>query len=164
MGAAAIAAASLIALLTPPLFTTWRPTWLPWPIESYIDGCHHLGAPQSWLFSIFPWTAFAFAGLAVGFVLFSDRTRAHTTQTLAILACTGAIAIGAAYLFDHSSVHLYSTYDYWHTSPNFLMMLTGLLLVIVFFDLCLVPLGLELAASARSFNLARPRYSFTGYT
>ncbi len=66
---AALGAAAIIALLTPPLFTTWRPTWLPWPIESYIDGCHNLGAPQSWLFSMFPWSAFAFAGLAAGFIL-----------------------------------------------------------------------------------------------
>ncbi len=132
MVAAAIATASLIALLTPPLFTTWRPTWLPWPIESYIDGCHNLGAPQSWLFSVFPWAAFAFAGLAAGFILFSDPARAHAAQTLAMLACIGAIAIGAAYLFDHSSFHLYSTYDYWHTSPNFLMMRIGLLLMIAF--------------------------------
>ena len=29
-------------------------------------------SPQPWLFPIFPWTAFAFAGLAVGFLLFSD--------------------------------------------------------------------------------------------
>jgi uncharacterized membrane protein len=132
MAAAAVTAASLIALLTPPLYTTWRPTWLPWPLESYVDGCHNLGAPQSWLFPLFPWAAFAFAGLAAGFILFSDRARAHATQTLAILACIGAIAIGAAYLFDHSSYHLYSTYDYWHTSPNFLMMRMGLLLVIAF--------------------------------
>jgi len=62
LAAAAIAAASLIALLTPPLYTTWRPTWLPWPLESYIDGCHNLGAPQPWLFPMFPWAAFAFAG------------------------------------------------------------------------------------------------------
>ncbi len=132
MAVAAIAAAALIALLTPPLHTTWRPTWLPWPIESYIDGCHNLGAPQPWLFSVFPWAAFAFAGLAAGFILFSDRARVHATQTLSILAGTGAIAIVAAYLFDHSTFHLYSTYDYWHTSPNFLMMRTGLLLVIAF--------------------------------
>ena len=62
--AAAIAVAALIALLTPPLYTTWRPTWLPWSLESYIDGCHNLGAPQPWLFPLFPWAAFAFAGLA----------------------------------------------------------------------------------------------------
>ena len=132
MIAAAIAAASLIALLTPPLHTTWRPTWLPWPLESYINGCHNLGAPQPWLFSIFPWAAFAFAGLAAGFLLFSDQGRAHTSKTLALCAVAGAGAILAARQFDHSSVHLYSVYDYWHTSPNFLMMRIGLLLVIAF--------------------------------
>jgi len=130
--AAAIAAVSLIALLTPPLHTTWRPTWLPWPLESYINGCHNLGAPQPWLFSIFPWAAFAFAGLAAGFLLFSDQGRAHTSKTLALCAVAGAGAILAARQFDHSSVHLYSVYDYWHTSPNFLMMRIGLLLVIAF--------------------------------
>jgi uncharacterized membrane protein len=130
--AAALAAAALIALLTPPLYTTWRPTWLPWWLESYIDGCHNLGAPQSWLFPLFPWAAFAFAGLAAGFVLFSDQARNQTTRTLALFAGVGALAILAARLFDHSSLHLYSTYDYWHTSPNFLMMRIGLLLVIAF--------------------------------
>jgi uncharacterized membrane protein len=139
--AAAIAAASAIALLTPPLYTTWRPTWLPWPLESYIDGCHNLGAPQPWLFPIFPWTAFAFAGLAAGFILFNDllfntrlfkdRARNHTTETLAFFAAVGAAAILVARELDRS-FHLYSTYDYWHTSPNFLMTRIGLLLVITF--------------------------------
>jgi len=130
--AAALAAAALIALLTPPLYTTWRPAWLPWPLESYINGCHNLGAPQPWLFPLFPWAAFAFAGLATGFILFSDQARAHTAKTLALFAAAGAAAILAARQLDHSSFHLYSTYDYWHTSPNFLMMRIGLLLVIVF--------------------------------
>jgi uncharacterized membrane protein len=130
--AIAIAAASLIALLTPPLYTTWRPSWLPWPLESYINGCHNLGAPQPWLFPMFPWAAFAFAGLAAGFILFSDLVRANVTQTLATFAAVGAAAILVARQLDHSSFHLYSTYDYWHTSPNFLMMRVGLLLVIAF--------------------------------
>src|ERR1039458_10408311 len=47
---AAMAVVTLIALLTPPLYTNWRPTWLPCQLESYIDGCHNLGAPQPWLF------------------------------------------------------------------------------------------------------------------
>ncbi len=128
----AISIAAVIALLTPPLYTTWRPTRLPWPLESYIDGCHNLGTPQPWVFPIFPWTAFAFAGLAAGFILFSDNVRYRTTKTMALLSATGAAAIMAAHQFDHSSVHLYSTYDYWHTSPNFLMMRVGMLLVIAF--------------------------------
>jgi uncharacterized membrane protein len=142
LAAAAIAAAFAIALLTPPLYTTWRPTWLPWALESYIDGCHNLGAPQPWLFPIFPWSAFAFAGLAAGFILFNDllfdsrlfkdRVRNHNTETLAFFAVVGAAAILVARQLDHSSFHLYSTYDYWHTSPNFLMVRIGLLLVITF--------------------------------
>ncbi len=130
--AAAIFTAALIALLTPPLYTTWRPTWLPWPLESYIDGCHNLGAPQSWLFPLFPWAAFAFAGLAAGFILFSDRARNQTAKTLALFAAVGGVAILGARQLDHSSFHLYSTYDYWHTSPNFLMTRVGILLVIAF--------------------------------
>ena len=129
---AAVWSASVIALLTPPLYTTWRPTWLSWWLESYINGCHNLGAPQAWLFPLFPWAAFAFAGLACGFILFGDQARQHMVKTLALFAAAGAVVILAAHLFDHSSFHLYSTYDYWHTSPNFLMMRVGLLLVICF--------------------------------
>jgi hypothetical protein len=127
-----IAVTALIALLTPLLYTTWRPTWLPWPLESYIDGCHNLGAPQPWLFPLFPWAAFAFAGLAAGFILFSDRARDHIVKTLALFAGVGAAAILVARQLDHSSFHLYATHDYWHTSPNFLMMRIGMLLVIGF--------------------------------
>lgn len=130
--AASLAIASMIALLTPPLYTTWRPRWLPWPIESYIDGCHNLGAPQPWLFPLFPWAAFAFCGLAAGFILFSDYARAHTAPALALLAGLGVTAIVVARQLDHSPFHLYSTYDYWHTSPNFFMTRVGLLLVIAF--------------------------------
>ena len=130
--ATSVAVAALIALLTPPLYTTWRPTWLPWPLESYIDGCHNLGSPQPWLFPLFPWAAFAFAGLAAGFILFNDQVRNQTAKTLALFAVIGATAILAARQLDHSSLHLYATYDYWHTSPNFLMMRIGMLLVICF--------------------------------
>jgi uncharacterized membrane protein len=127
-----VGVAALIALLTPPLYTTWRPTWLAWPLESYIDGCHNLGSPQPWLFCLFPWSAFAFAGLAAGLIIFSDRDRNRIAQTLALFAATGAVAILAARQLDHSSFHLYSTYDYWHTSPNFVTMRIGMLLVISF--------------------------------
>jgi uncharacterized membrane protein len=129
---AAISSSALVALLTPPFWTTWRPTWLPWPIESYINGCHNLGIPQSWLFPVFPWTAFAFAGLAAGFLLFSDWARAHTALTLALSGASGAALILLARWLDHSPMQLYSTYDYWHTSPNFLFTRVGILLVIAF--------------------------------
>jgi uncharacterized membrane protein len=65
ISAIAAAIAFVISLLSPLLWTSWRPDWLPWPIESYINGVHNLGEPQAWLFPIFPWAAFAFAGLAL---------------------------------------------------------------------------------------------------
>jgi Heparan-alpha-glucosaminide N-acetyltransferase, catalytic len=129
---AALGVVVLIALVTPLLYTTWRPTWLPWEIESYIDGCHNLGAPQPWLFCIFPWAGFAFAGLAVGAILFNDWGRERTAQILAWSAAIGAAAILIARQLDHSSLQLYASYDYWHTSPNFFMMRVGLLLLISF--------------------------------
>jgi Heparan-alpha-glucosaminide N-acetyltransferase, catalytic len=122
----------LIALLTPPLYTTWRPTWLPWELESYINGCHNLGAPQPWLFCIFPWTGFAFAGLAAGAILFSEWGREDTAGLLAWFAAAGVAAVLVARQLDHSSIQLYPIYDYWHTSPNFFMMRVGLLLMIAF--------------------------------
>jgi hypothetical protein len=130
MVVAAMAVVTLIALLTPPLYTNWRPTWLPWQLESYIDGCHNLGAPQPFLFCIFPWAAFAFAGLAAGFIFFSDWGRERTAAILTAFAVIGAAAILIARQLDHSSLQLYPVYDYWHTSPNFLMMRIGMLLMI----------------------------------
>jgi len=129
--AAALVTAS-IALLVPPLWTNWRPSWLPWPIESYVNGVHNLGIPQSGLFPIFPWTAFAFAGLAAGFILFSDWGRENVAKLLAIFAVSGMGMIAVARWFDHSSVRFYPVYDYWRTSPNFLMVRVGLLLMIAF--------------------------------
>lgn len=128
---AAAGAATAIALLTPPLWTNSRPDWLPWPIESYINGVHNLGAPQAWLFPIFPWGAFAFAGLAVGFLLQSEWPKLHEGQAFTWAGVVGATFILAARWLDARPSQLYSTYDYWHTSPNFFLLRVGMLLMIL---------------------------------
>jgi uncharacterized membrane protein len=131
LGATAGAVGMSISLLTPLLWTSWRPRWLPWPLESYIDGVHNLGEPQSWLFPIFPWTAFAFMGLAMGFFLLSDGARKHGAATFVL---AGAGGIGLIYLarwLDARPQQLYATYDFWHTSPNFFLIRVGLLLIIL---------------------------------
>jgi uncharacterized membrane protein len=127
----AIGTALTISLLTPPLWTTWRPDWLPWPLESYINGVHNFGAPQAWLFPIFPWSAFAFSGLAVGFVLQSRWLREREASSFLGCAVAGSLAIGVAYWLDHAPRKVYAVYDYWHTSPNFFLARVGMLLVIL---------------------------------
>jgi uncharacterized membrane protein len=123
--------AVLISLLTPPLWTTWRPDWLPWPLESYINGVHNLGTPQAWIFPIFPWTAFAFAGLATGFIFQSDWARRRETAIFLLAGGAGLAFVAAAHWLDAQPRQLYATYDYWHTSPNFFLIRLGMLLAIL---------------------------------
>jgi uncharacterized membrane protein len=131
LGLSAAGTGLAISLLTPPLWTVWRPRWLPWPIESYINGVHNLDRPQPWLFPIFPWTAFAFIGLAIGFFLVSDWARKEGAGALLLAGASGVALIYAARWLDHRPVQLYSVYDFWHTSPNFFLIRVGLLLVIL---------------------------------
>lgn len=123
--------AAAIAMLTPPLWTTHQPRWLPWYLESYINGVHNLGTPQHWLFPIFPWTAFAFAGLAAGFLLMSDWATKNLAKATAIAGVTGVGLIFLSMWFDSLPVRLYRVYDYWHSSPDFFLARVGVLLLIV---------------------------------
>src|SRR2546430_5389488 len=90
-------------MATPPLWTTYRPRFLPWPLESYINGVHIFKEPQPWLFPLFPWSAFAFAGLAVGFFLFSDFARRREGLAFA--------ALGGAGIADRKSTRLNSSHS-----------------------------------------------------
>jgi uncharacterized membrane protein len=128
---AALCTALLIALLTPPLWTTWRLRWLPWPLESYINGVHNLGTSQPWLFPIFPWTAFAFVGLAIGFLLQSSWARTNEVRFFVSLGAAGIVLVEVARWLDKRPQQLYAVYDYWHTSPNFFFARLGFLLVIL---------------------------------
>ena len=123
--------ALLISLLTPPLWTTWRPAWLPWPIESYVDGVHNLGTPQAGLFPVFPWTGFAFAGLAVGFILQSSWAREREPRAFFSLGLAGSLLIEFARWLEAQPRQLYAVNDYWRTSPSFFLIRVGMLLVIL---------------------------------
>jgi uncharacterized membrane protein len=128
----AIICAAAIALLTPPLWTNWRPHSLVWWLQSYINGVHTFDKPQPWLFPIFPWAAFAFAGLAVGSFLLFDWARKNESLALTIAGVSGVALIELGLWLDARPVRLYGTYDFWHTSPNFFLVRAGVMLVILF--------------------------------
>ena len=131
LGITAASVGMSISLLTPLLWTSWRPRWLPWPMQSYIDGVHNLGEPQAWLFPVFPWAAFAFMGLAVGFVLLRDGARKGGATTFALAGAAGVGLIYMARWLNARPIQLYATPDFWHTSPNFFLIRVGLILVIL---------------------------------
>ena len=132
--AVSLMAAALVALVTPWVWTTYRPRWLPWPVESYINGVHTYGQPQPWLFPIFPWVAFAFVGLALGFLSFSDFAKKKEGSFFAAVGVAGVIACLLSLALDAAPLRLYSAaiYDYWHTSPQFFLMRCGVLLALLF--------------------------------
>lgn len=129
--AAAAGAALAISLATPPLWTTHRLRFLPWPLESYIDGVHIFAEPKGWFFPIFPWAGFAFAGLATGFILLSDWVRRHEAMAFAVFGIAGVVLIAGSRWLDHQPWQFYAVYDYWRTSPEFFLLRVGLLLVIM---------------------------------
>jgi hypothetical protein len=124
--------AAVVAIATPPLWTTHRLSFLPWMLESYINGVHNCGSPTPWIFSIFPWCGFAFVGLAFGLFLFSDFAQRKEVSALGVVAAIGAMACALSLWWDYSSVRVYAVYDYWHSSPNFFLMRCGILLLLIF--------------------------------
>ncbi|PYU26376.1 MAG: hypothetical protein DMG32_10115 [Acidobacteria bacterium] len=150
-----IGMAALIALATPPLWTTHRPRWLPWYLESYINGVHNLGVPQPWLFPAFPWVAFAFAGLAFGFLVFSPRARAHETIAFGLAGLAGVSFVFLGRWLDAMPRRFYAVYDFWHTSPNFFLIRTGVLLGIVFLAYAWCRWGFALKGFAPVMELGR---------
>jgi uncharacterized membrane protein len=128
---AAVLVAAAISALAPLLWTTWRPRFLPWEIETYINGVHNLGTPQAWLFPVFPWTAFAFAGLAFGFLLLSDSARKLGASAFLLAGAAGLILIYGAKFLDSRPWQVYPVYDFWHTSPSFFAIRLGMLLLMV---------------------------------
>ena len=130
--ASSLLASVVVALATPVLWTTHRLSWLPWPLESYINGVHVFDKPQPWLFPLFPWSAFALAGLAAGFLMFTDFAKRKEGLFFTLLGGSGVLACFLSVVFDSSRFRLYAVYDYWHSSPNFFLMRCGLLLIILF--------------------------------
>lgn len=116
-----------------PLVWTHHFTRLPWFIASYLNGAHNQGTPLSWLFPIFPWSAFAFAGVVVGSQVLGEAAKSFPRWRIVVAVLTGAAISGIGYGLQHARFSLYPSrmQDFWHTSPNFFLIRLGILLVIM---------------------------------
>jgi uncharacterized membrane protein len=128
---AAVLVSAAISALTPLLWTTWQPRFLPWEIETYVNGVHNFGVPQAGLFPIFPWTGFAFAGLAFGFLLISNSARKLGAGAFLLAGVAGLVLIYGAKFVGTRGWRIYPVYDFWLTSPSFFAMRVGMLLLLV---------------------------------
>jgi uncharacterized membrane protein len=132
MAALAAGASAAFSMLAP-LIWTHHFRGLPWFIESYLNGVHNQGKPLPWLFPIFPWAAFTFAGALTGHLVLSDKAKKFPRIKVAIITTAGLLIAALGYSFQHLPVSLYpaSLQDFWHTSPNFFLIRLGMLLVML---------------------------------
>jgi uncharacterized membrane protein len=129
-GLAAAIVAAAVAVATPPLWTTLRLRWLPWFLESYINGVHIFDQPQTYLFPLFPWAAFAFAGFAAGCFLVTPWARRRDFWSVCLTAGAGAALLLLGLWLD-ARPQVYAVYDFWHTSPNYFLIRVGLVTAIL---------------------------------
>jgi uncharacterized membrane protein len=124
--AATLGMAAAIALLTPLAWDT--PWWKGWPapIAGYVTG----RVPDA-RFPLFPWAAFAALGAAAGILLAQARARGAEGTTIGALAAAGAAAVPLALWVDRQAPAIYPTYDFWHTSPSYVVLKAGVLLVLL---------------------------------
>lgn len=120
-----------IALVTPLLWTTHKPDFLPWWLATYVNGGHTDFVPKPWLFPLFPWVGFGFAGCAAGLVLMQAVRLGRDGSAALLLGGAGVALAALAWWLDSLPVQLYAVYDFWHTSPNFFLVRVGVLLAIL---------------------------------
>jgi hypothetical protein len=115
-------------------FTALAPlTWdsalaarLPMALAPYVDGRR----PGSF-FPPFPWAGFAALGAAAGMVLPVVRRSGREAHLFAGMALAGAAAIPLALWSDRVSPAVYPRYDFWHTSPAYFAVKTGVVLLVL---------------------------------
>jgi uncharacterized membrane protein len=126
--AAGIAVA--IVALTPVMRDYDFLTVLPAPIAAYLNGSHHS------LFPLFPWMAFLFAGAVAGYLFAEGRSRAgeNGAEAYAGLAfkrflLAGAVCCGVCVPLLALGPFI-SAYAYWPSSPSFVLLRIGIVLLL----------------------------------
>jgi uncharacterized membrane protein len=120
--AAALAIAVAIAVITPLTWDSALAAALPPGLAGYIDGRQ----PGSF-FPPFPWAGFTALGAAGGVLLASWRGR--EARLFGAMGVLGAALIPLGLWADRVSPPVYPRYDFWHTSPAYFAVKTGIVLL-----------------------------------
>ena len=100
---------------------------LPAFVLSYLNSNGH-----PWYFSLFPWAAFALAGITFGYALLQARARTDETEFFNGVAVAGvsAYAVGAA--MGRFPIFEYGFFDYSLTGPPYFFVRLGWVLLILY--------------------------------
>lgn len=121
----ALAAGVGIVLLTP---LAWNVAWssfLPLGVASYLSAA--TGSP----FPLFPWSAYLLMGAALGGLYVSRQELPGVLPYSRYLLRVGFLVFALAFVFEGLPVRLYSTLDFWKTSPNLFLIRLGCVLMLL---------------------------------
>jgi uncharacterized membrane protein len=99
---------------------------LPGFILSYLNGNDH-----PWYFSLFPWTAFALAGITFGYALLEGKETIGETEFFKRTAVGAIVAYAIGVGMSLSRVFEYGFFDYSLTSPHYFLVRLGWILLIL---------------------------------
>jgi uncharacterized membrane protein len=115
---------AVIVVFTTPIVWDYDFTNIfPLPIASYFN------AKQLSLFPLFPWAGFVFCGTLTSQFFLSAQQRGEEKRVLARIFLAGAVVALAGFVSDRLPIHIYRTYDFWHTSPSFFMIRLGIVMM-----------------------------------
>lgn len=116
-----------VAVLTPLAWDAPWPTWLPAPLLGYVSG-----RPLRAAFPLFPWGGYLAVGVAAGVWLAAAARTGTVGRCCARLAALGLLLVPLGWALDHLPAFAsLPRYDFWRTSPNYFLMKTGVLLVVL---------------------------------
>lgn len=119
----AAACGAAVVLLTPLL---WKVEWtlhLPIALGAYLSG--RTGS----FFPLFPWSAYPFFGVMLGYIYMRRRTTARPIPILPLMGVAAALILLGEFL-RVVPITVYQNIDYWKTSPNLYLIRVG--------DVCLI--------------------------
>jgi uncharacterized membrane protein len=90
------------------------------------------GNGNSAYFSVFPWAAFAFAGITFGYALLEARARIGEAKFFDGVAVGGVGAYTLGSLMSYFPIFHYGYFDYSVTSPHFFLIRLGWVLLIIY--------------------------------
>lgn len=117
-------AAAVFVFITPWVYPVRN---LPAFVLSYLNGNSH-----PWYFSLFPWAAFALAGITFGYALLAAKVRIGEAEFFKGVAVAGVSAYAAGVGMSLSPLFEYGFFDYSLTSPHYFLVRLGWVLLVLY--------------------------------
>lgn len=93
-------------------------------LANYLNGLHNP------LFPLFPWSVFLLAGSIAGFFFLDNAEYDREPRAIAALSVCGGLLFVLAWIADRIPFTFFEYDSFWLTSPNWVLMRLGILLVI----------------------------------